>query len=177
MWNPVMWSSKQWQACMLYVKGAGRRHNQYGCHSGCKTRSLSGGKRWYGSWQTVCFGLSFLGPEIRGQKNNSRVNLLCFQNKNPHAGREKLKRTFSLHGCLKMLRMSVWYYIHMFLLSVIYISFSIDNSTRILLSIFTKHFSKCYTRIFTKHFSKCYTRIFINTSTSVFVKHCYTHPV
>ena len=118
MWNPVMWSSKQWQACMLYVKGAGRRHNQYGCHSGCKTRSLSGGKRWYGSWQTVCFGLSFLGPEIRGQKNNSRVNLLCFQNRNSYTGCEKLKPTFSLHGCLKMLRMSVWYYIHIFLLSI-----------------------------------------------------------
>ncbi|MFU1627944.1 hypothetical protein ACM2VE_25540, partial [Escherichia coli] len=32
-------------------------------------------------------------------------------------------------------------------------------------------------RTFPKHFSKCYARIFINTSTSVFVKHCYTHPV
>ncbi|WP_345768671.1 hypothetical protein [Escherichia coli] len=29
-------------------------------------------------------------------------------------------------------------------------------------------FPKCFTR---------HTRIFINTSTSVFVKHCYTHPV
>ncbi|RBY20247.1 hypothetical protein DS975_29225, partial [Escherichia coli] len=29
----------------VICEGAGRRHNQYGCHSGCKTRSLSGGKR------------------------------------------------------------------------------------------------------------------------------------
>ncbi|MBW6090419.1 hypothetical protein KZ770_08725 [Escherichia coli] len=31
----------------------------------------------------------FWGLKYGGQKNNSRVNLLCFQNKNPHAGREK----------------------------------------------------------------------------------------
>lgn len=29
---------------MLYVKGPERRHNQYGCHSGWKMRSLSGVK-------------------------------------------------------------------------------------------------------------------------------------
>lgn len=28
----------------VICEGAGRRHNQYGCHSGCKTRSLSGVK-------------------------------------------------------------------------------------------------------------------------------------
>lgn len=47
-------------------------------------------------------------------KNNSRVNLSVFWPVKIHAGREKLKSTLSLHGCLKMLRMSVWYYIHVF---------------------------------------------------------------
>ena len=57
---------------------------------------------------------NFSGEKHPDRENNSRVNLLRFQNKNPHAGREKLKPTFSLYECLRMLLMSVWYYIHVF---------------------------------------------------------------
>ena len=57
---------------------------------------------------------NFSGEKHPDRENNSRVNLLRFQNKNPRAGREKLKPTFSLHECLRMLLMSVWYYIHVF---------------------------------------------------------------
>lgn len=88
-----------------------------------------------------------------GRENNSRVNLLCFQNRNSYTGCEKLKPTFSLHGCLKMLRMSVWYYIHIFLLSI---SVSVIH-------VFS---TKCFTR---------HTRVFINSPISVFIKHCCTH--
>lgn len=79
-------------------------------------------------------------------KNNSRVNLSVFWPAKIHAGREKLKPTFSLHECLRMLLMSGM---------VLY--------TRI------------FTKYFTKHFSKCYTRILVNNSTSVFIKHRCTH--
>ena len=95
----------------------------------------------------------FSGKKHPDRENNSRVNLLRFQNKNPHAGREKLKPTFSLHGCLEELRMSVWYYIHVFLLSIS-------------ISVIYVFSTKCFTR---------HTRIFINNSTSVFIKYCYTH--
>lgn len=69
----------------VICEGAGRRHNQYGCHSGCKTRSLSGVKDDMEADKRFALDC-FQGPEIRGQKNNSRVNLLCFQNRKLHAG-------------------------------------------------------------------------------------------
>lgn len=56
MENSGEWGSKKWLTWMSYVKGPEIRHNQYGCHSGCKTQSLSGGKRQHGSWRTGCSG-------------------------------------------------------------------------------------------------------------------------
>lgn len=135
------WGSKKWLTWMLYVKGPERRHNQYGCHSGWKMRSLSGVK-------------DNMEADERGApdglfreawKNNSRVNLSVFLTSKDPCWPWKTEINTQ----------SAW------------MSEDVENVGNGTIYVLYRHiFTKCYTRTFIDNHTSilikhCYTHCFV----------------